>query len=109
MRPPSDDEIPPAKVDLPMTQRKSGLTVPEVYADECRHIEVHKRIPAHVRMAQYVCKDCQEKVQYVVLTFAVVNEEQHKRLIDQMAQLQKKREAEARKKTRKGLVLPGDK
>jgi len=89
------------KVNIPMGQRKSGLTVPAEVVDVCRHVEVLQRIKPQVN--QSGCGGCKEKVLLVILQFALMSQEGFENFKKAQAEVGK---AAQRRKT--GLVLPDE-
>ena len=88
---------PPAKVKIPMGQRKSGLAVPADQVDICKHVDIVNRIkPTFTR---YVCGDCQEKIVLVPIQMRLMTEPEFDAL---MAQVRADRAAQRKQKT--GLV-----
>ena len=95
------EKPPPAKVKLPMGQRKSGLAVPADKVDVCKHMDIVNRIKP--TFDRYVCGDCKEKIVLVPIQMKLMSEPEFDVL--QMAQVLQQR-AERKQKT--GLVTPDE-
>ncbi len=96
---------PPApKVKVEMGQRKSGVLVPVDQVDQCRHIEVFKRIQANPQINRYHCPGCGDKLLMVILQYALMTQEGFEGF--------KKRQIEAakaaRRKAETGIILPDE-